>query len=149
VAVTSPLAARAQQDRPRLVGVVAGYSEAEMRAPLTAFRSKLNQLGWTEGRNLAIDARLAAGDYRRMTAEAGTLVSRNPDVIVTQGTPGLTAVRQHTTSVPVVFTLVADPARAGLIEVWRDPADTQRASPTLSSLSVENGWSFSERLTLV
>ena len=116
-----PVAARAQHDRQRLVGVVAGYSEAEMRAPLTAFRSKLNQLGWTEGRNLAIDARLGAGDYRRMTAEAGTLVSRNPDVIVAQGTPGLTAVRQHTTSVPVVFTLVADPARAGLIESLARP----------------------------
>ena len=114
-----PVAARAQHDRQRLVGVVAGYSEAEMRAPLTAFRSKLNQLGWTEGRNLAIDARLGAGDYRRMTAEAGTLVSRNPDDA--RGHPGLTAVRQHTTSVPVVFTLVADPARAGLIESLARP----------------------------
>jgi putative ABC transport system substrate-binding protein len=64
-----PVAAWAQRDSQRLVGVVSGYSEAEMRAPLTAFRSKLNQLGWTEGRNLAIDARLATGDYRRMTAE--------------------------------------------------------------------------------
>ena len=70
-----PVAAWAERDRQRLVGVVTGYSEAEMRAPLTAFRSKLNQLGWTEGRNLAIDARLATGDYRRMTAEAGTLSS--------------------------------------------------------------------------
>jgi putative tryptophan/tyrosine transport system substrate-binding protein len=117
-----PLAARAQQqDRQRLVGVVAGFSEAEMRPLLTAFRSKLNQLGWTEGRNLAIDARLGAGDYQRMTAEAGTLISRNPDVVVTMGTPGLTAVRQHTHSVPVVFTLVADPVRAGLIESLARP----------------------------
>jgi len=103
------------------VGVVAGFSEAEMHSPLTAFRSKLNQLGWTEGRNLAIDARLGAGDYQRMTAEAGMLVNRNPDVIVTMGTPGLTAVRQHTHSVPVVFTLVADPVRGGLIESLARP----------------------------
>jgi putative tryptophan/tyrosine transport system substrate-binding protein len=121
-AVACPLAARAQQqDRQRLVGVVAGFSEAEMRPLLTAFRSKLNQLGWTEGRNLAIDARLSAGDYQRMTAEAGTLISRNPDVVVTMGTPGLTAVRQHTHSVPVVFTLVADPVRTGLIESLARP----------------------------
>jgi hypothetical protein len=93
VAAAWPFAARAQeQDRQRLVGVVAGFSEAEMRPLLTAFRSKLNQLGWTEGRNLAIDARLGAGDYQRMTAEAGTLISRNPDVVVTMGTPGLTAI---------------------------------------------------------
>jgi putative ABC transport system substrate-binding protein len=117
-----PLAARAQeQDRQRLVGVVAGFSEAEMRPLLTAFRSKLNQLGWMEGRNLAIDARLGAGDYQRMTAEAGTLISRNPDVVVTMGTPGLTAVRQHTHSVPVVFTLVADPVHTGLIESLARP----------------------------
>ena len=100
-----PLAARAQQDRQRLVGVVAGFSESEMRPQLTALRSKLSQLGWTEGRNLEIDTRLGAGDFQRMTVEAGSLVSRNPDVIVTMGTPGLNAVRHHTKSVPVVFQL--------------------------------------------
>jgi putative tryptophan/tyrosine transport system substrate-binding protein len=122
VAAAWPFAARAQeQNRQRLVGVVAGFSEAEMRPLLTAFRSKLNQLGWTEGHNLAIDARLGAGDYQRMTAEAGTLISRNPDVVVTMGTHGLTAVRQHTHSVPVVFTLVADPVRTGLIESLARP----------------------------
>jgi len=42
-------------------GVVAGFSESEMRPPLMAFRSKLSQLGWSEGRNLAVDARLGAG----------------------------------------------------------------------------------------
>ena len=112
-----PFAAEAQQgDRPRLVGVVAGFSEAEMRAPLTAFRSKLKELGWAEGRNLIIDARLGSGDYQRMTSDAGKLVSRSPDIVVTLGTPGLNAVRQHSRSVPVVFTMVADPVRTGLIE---------------------------------
>ena len=117
-----PLGAEAQQgDRPRLVGVVAGFSEAEMRAPLTAFRSKLNELGWAEGRNLIIDARLGFGDYQRMTSEAGKLVSRSPDIVVTLGTPGLNAVRQHSRSVPVVFTMVADPVRTGLIESLARP----------------------------
>jgi putative ABC transport system substrate-binding protein len=106
-----PLAARAQQpaERLRLVGVVAGFSELDMHPSITAFRTKLDQLGWTEGRNLAVDARLGAGDYQRMTAEAGSLISRSPDVILAQGTPGLTAVRQHSVSVPVVFFGVADP----------------------------------------
>jgi putative ABC transport system substrate-binding protein len=116
-----PLAARAQRDRPRLVGVVAGFSETEMHPQLTALRSKLGQLGWTEGRNLEIDARLGAGNYQRMTVEAGSLVSRNPDVIVTMGTPGLNAVRHHTKTVPVVFTMVADPARLGLVESLARP----------------------------
>jgi putative tryptophan/tyrosine transport system substrate-binding protein len=120
-AVAWPVGARGQHDRRRLVGVVAGFSEAEMQPQLTALRSKLGQLGWTEGRNLEIDARLGAGDYQQMTAEAGSLVSRNPDVIVTMGTPGLNAVRHHTKTVPVVFTLVADPARLGLIESLARP----------------------------
>ena len=80
-----PLAARAQQDKKRIVGVVSGFSEIEMRAPLSALRSKLGQLGWAEGRNIEIDTRLGDGDYPQMTVTTGALVSRNPDVIVTMG----------------------------------------------------------------
>jgi hypothetical protein len=47
----------------------------------TAFRDKLKELGWTEGRNLSIDARLGRGDYKRMTADAGSLIGLKPDVI--------------------------------------------------------------------
>jgi len=120
-------------DRQRLVAVVAGFSEEEMHSPLTAFRSKLHQLGWTEGRNLAIDARLGAGDYQRMTAEARMLVNRTPDVIVTMGTPDLTAVRQHTHSVASWraatglsaihdFDRALTPALCGhVIGLWRAP----------------------------
>src|SRR5215831_4081531 len=116
-----PLATRAQQDTLRLVGVLAGFSEDEMRPLLAAFRSRMSQLGWIEGRNLAIDLRLGAGDHRRTTAEARALVGRKPDVILAMGTPGLTAVRQHSDSVPVVFTLVADPVSTGMIESLARP----------------------------
>jgi putative tryptophan/tyrosine transport system substrate-binding protein len=121
-ALAWPLAARAElAGTRRLVGVVAGFAEADMRLPMMAFRSKLTELGWVEGRNLAIDALPGAGDYERMTAAAGLLVSRNPDVIVTIGTPALAAVRQHTLSIPVVFAVVADPVRAGIIESLARP----------------------------
>src|SRR5215831_2782213 len=116
-----PLATRAQQDTLRLVGVLAGFSEDEMRPLLAAFRSRMSQLGWIEGRSLAIDLRLGAGDHRRTTAEARALVGRKPDVILAMGTPGLTAVRQHSDSVPVVFTLVADPVSTGMIESLARP----------------------------
>jgi ABC-type uncharacterized transport system substrate-binding protein len=121
-AATWPLAARAQQgERQRLVGIVAGFSEGEMEPLLTAFRDKLKELGWTEGRNLSIDARLGRGDFKRMTADAGSLVGLKPDVIIAQGTPGLNAVREHSRAVPVVFVLVADPVRMGLIESLARP----------------------------
>jgi putative ABC transport system substrate-binding protein len=111
-----PLAALAQQGTLRLVGVLAGFSEDEMWPLLAAFRSRMNQLGW-----LAIDVRLSTGDHQQTIAEAGMLVSRNPDVILAMGTPGLTAVRQHSYSVPVVFTLVGDPVRTGMIESLARP----------------------------
>lgn len=118
-AATWPLTART--DQLRLIGVLSGFSEEEMRPVLDAFRSRLNELGWIEGRNITIDARLGAGDYARLAEDAGTLVGRKPDVIVAMGTPGLTAIRQHTHSVSVVFALVADPVSAGLVESLARP----------------------------
>jgi putative tryptophan/tyrosine transport system substrate-binding protein len=112
-----PSAVRGQQTaRRRIVGVVAGFSAAEMRPLLAAFRGKLSELGWAEGDNLSIDTRLGAGDFKRMTDDTAGLITLKPDVILAQGTPGLTAVRHYTQSVPVVFILVADPVQMGLIK---------------------------------
>jgi putative ABC transport system substrate-binding protein len=121
-AVTWPVAARAQQgERLRLVGIVAGFAETEFLPLLTAFRDKLKELGWIEGRNLSIEVRLGRGDFKRMTDDAGPLIALKPDVILAQGTPGLAAVREHSRTVPVVFVLVADPVRMGLIESLARP----------------------------
>ena len=119
--VVAARSTRAAGDRIRQVGIVAGFAEPEMRPLLKALRDKLKELGWTEGRNLSINARLSRGDYKRMTDDASLLIGLNPDVIVAQGTPGLTAVREHSRSVPVVFVLVADPVRMGLIESLARP----------------------------
>jgi putative ABC transport system substrate-binding protein len=63
-AVAWPLVAGAQQrERLRLVGVLAAFSDDEMRPMLSAFRSRMSQLGWIEGRNLAIDVRIGAADH--------------------------------------------------------------------------------------
>jgi len=117
-----PVAVRAQQnERTRLVGIVAAFTEAEFLPLLAVFRDKMRELGWVEGRNLAIDVRLGRGDFKRMSDDAGELIARKPDVILAQGTPGLTAVREHGGTVPVVFVLVADPVRLGLIESLARP----------------------------
>jgi putative tryptophan/tyrosine transport system substrate-binding protein len=121
-AATWPLGVRAQQpQRLRLVGVVTGFSDAEIRRPMTAFREKLHALGWSEGSNVRIDLRTTDGDYKRMGEEARTLITETVDVIVTTGTPGLVGVRQHTRTVPVVFALVADPIRQGLVDSLARP----------------------------
>ncbi len=84
-------------------------------------REKLRQLGWTDGRNIAIETRTTSGNFPRLGDEAKLLIARNVSVIVAMGTPGLQAVQQHTRTVPVVFTLVADPVRLGLIESLSGP----------------------------
>ena len=121
IPLTRPLVTFAQQAGKRLVGIVAGFSPSEMEPLLTAFRDQLDKLGWAEGRNLTLDVRLGAGDFKRMTDNTAGLIALKPDVILAQGTPGLTAVRHYTRSLPVVFLLVADPVKMGLIESLAHP----------------------------
>ncbi len=121
-AVTAwPLAIRAQKpERRRLIGVVAGMSDTEMRPLIDAFREKLKTLGWKDD-NITIDVRLGSGDFKRMTEEARRLIRRSPDVILVQGSPALAAVRHYSQSAPVVFVMIADPVRLGLIESLAHP----------------------------
>ena len=95
-----PLAARGQQGgRPKLVGLVSGFSDADFTPLATAFRLKLRQLGWTEGRDIDIETRTSSGDLKQLAEEANRLIARNVSVIVAMGTPGLHAVQQHTRNV--------------------------------------------------
>jgi putative tryptophan/tyrosine transport system substrate-binding protein len=120
-----PFAAGAQQsNKMRRIGVLTALSDSEMRPILTAFREKLKELGWIEGVNLIIDVRATAGDERQLTGSAGILIGLRPDVILAQGTPGVTAVRQNDKNVSVVFVLVADPVNAGLIDSLEHPGGT-------------------------
>ena len=80
-----PIAAHAQQpDKVRRVGVLISGAEtdAEYQARLAAFRERLQQLGWTEGRNVRFDYRWAAGIIERMRAYASELARLTPDVIL-------------------------------------------------------------------
>ena len=121
-AMMPPPTVRAQETkRVRLVGVVTGFSAAEMRRPLRAFREKLRTLGWSEASNVRIEARTTDGDYGLLGDHARALIDQSVDVIVAMGTPGLTAVRQHTRTVPVVFVLVIDPVAQGLVESLARP----------------------------
>jgi putative ABC transport system substrate-binding protein len=125
VAAGLPLAARAQQsNKMRRIGVLTALSDSEMRPILTTFREKLKELGWIEGVNLIIDVRATAGDERQLTGSAGILIGRRPDVILAQGIPGVTAVRQNDKNVSVVFVLVADPVNAGFIDSLAHPGGT-------------------------
>jgi putative ABC transport system substrate-binding protein len=117
-----PAFAIAQQDnRKRLVGLIAAFNDKEMMPLVAAFRARMQELGWNEGQNIVFDVRATSGDYARLDREAGSLVSASADVIVAQGTPGLTAAKKSTRTIPVVFTQVADPVGQRLIDSLARP----------------------------
>jgi putative tryptophan/tyrosine transport system substrate-binding protein len=111
-----PLAARGQQ--PRRIGVLtAAYSQAdrEGQARVAAFLNAFQKLGWTDGRNIRIDYRWGAGDGERMRVFAQELVHLGPDVILVQGNPALSKLRQLTSTIPMVFTEVGDAVESGFV----------------------------------
>jgi putative tryptophan/tyrosine transport system substrate-binding protein len=110
-----PIAARAQQpERMRRVGVLMGLAadDPEAQNRIAAFEQSLQQLGWTNGRNLQIDYRRGAAVTQKYVAE---LVALAPDVILASGGTVLGALLQATRTVPIVFTQTADPVAAGFV----------------------------------
>jgi putative ABC transport system substrate-binding protein len=118
-----PLAARAQQgERVRRIGVLMHLAadDPEGQARFTAFLQGLQQLGWTDGRNVRIDTRWGTNnaDRGRYAAE---LIALTPEVILASTTPSMVALQQSTRTVPVVFVNVADPVGAGFVESLARP----------------------------
>ena len=119
-----PLTARAQQvERVRHIGALmnAAENDPEQQARLAAFRQGLQQLGWTEGHNVRIDYRFAAGKRENHSKYAAELVALAPDVILTSGSASMPPLLQATRSVPIVFALVADPVGAGFVDSLARP----------------------------
>ena len=120
-AATWPIVARAQQpQRMRSVGVLLG-STAPDRPDVAAFLAALQQLGWSEGRNLRIDYRWGRGNAADTRQYAQELVALAPDVLMVSGASSLTPLLQATRTLPIVFTSVADPVGAGFVESLSRP----------------------------
>jgi ABC-type uncharacterized transport system substrate-binding protein len=110
-----PLAARGQQgERIRRIGVLITYAD-DLQIRVSAFQQTLQQLGWTDGRNIRIDYRWTAGAADEVRRLAKELVRLDPDVIVGQTTPSVRALGQESHTIPIVFIQVTDPVRAGFI----------------------------------
>ena len=111
-----PLAARAQQgERMRRVGVLIPLAadDPQSQRRLTAFVQGLQELGWTDGRNIRIETRWTAGDTDRMRRHAAELVALAPDVILASGGTVVGALLEASRATPIVFTLTVDPVGAG------------------------------------
>jgi putative ABC transport system substrate-binding protein len=96
------------------VGILASSTEAAFAANVSVFRSALRELGWVEGRNLALEVRYADA-YQRLPVLAAELVRLNVDVIFAMGSPATRAAKQTTATVPIVFETLGDAVSTGLV----------------------------------
>jgi ABC-type uncharacterized transport system substrate-binding protein len=123
--LASPLAALAQSDRVRRIAIMntTAENDPESQARMSSFRRGLQDLGWTESRNLRIDYRWGAGDLTRAQAIANELLTLRPELIVANGSAALSALHQKT-GIPVVFVVVVDPVGGGFVQSLARPGGT-------------------------
>jgi putative ABC transport system substrate-binding protein len=119
-----PLVARAQQpERKARIGVLMGIGERDPEAQprVEALEQGFLDLGWVKGQNLELDYRWTAGDLDRAQRFAKEIVELKPDLIVVHSTPAVKALRQLTTTIPMVFVLIADPIGSGFVQNLSHP----------------------------
>jgi putative ABC transport system substrate-binding protein len=122
-AVARPLTAYAQKPDGVRLGILMPFATTDPSSKLdvAALVSQLQELGWTEGRNLRIDYRWAAGNAERMQASAKELVAQQPDVIFCRSTPVTAALLTQTRTIPIVFAMVSDPVGERFVESLARP----------------------------
>ena len=124
-AVAWPLAARAQQpEKMRRIAVLSNAvaDSPDDQARLAVFRTSLEQLGWSDGRNVRIDYRWSAGEPERIRRNVAELVALAPDVVLCSGgTVAIATLQRAAPNVPIVFTGIYDPVGSGLVESLAHP----------------------------
>ena len=118
-----PKTVNAQSDRIRRIGVMLNLApdDPETKIRLAAFLQRLQELGWTEGRNLKIEYRWGMGNLDRHRTNAVELVALAPDVIFVHGSTIMGPLQRATRTVPIVFVSVSDPVAGGFVESLARP----------------------------
>ena len=144
VTLAWPLGARAQQP-PKLptIGFLGLSTLSAQRETTDAFVQRLRELGWTEGRTVAIEYRWAEGNTERSAAITKEFVRLEVDVVVTQGTSIVLAAKQVTSDIPIVFASAGDPLGNGLV------ANLARPGGNVTGLSSQSSDSVGKRFELL
>ena len=119
IAAAGPL--RAQQKAMPVIGCLYNLSPGPAAPAVAAFRQGLNETGWVEGQNAAIENRFSEGRNDRLPALAADLVGRKVDVILAAGDPAAFAAKNATSTIPIIFSFGRDPVRSGLIASFARP----------------------------
>jgi putative ABC transport system substrate-binding protein len=128
-----PFAAQAQQPAAPVIGVLNAISSM---GRVRAFYRGLNDGGYVEGRNVAIEYRSAGGEYERLPALAADLVNRRVAVIAALGAPAALAAKAATSAIPIVFEVGADPVEVGLLASLSRPGGNMTG---VANLNLEVG----------
>jgi putative ABC transport system substrate-binding protein len=132
-AVAWPFALRAQQKAMPVIGFLIINSPDYMAPSLPAYREGLNETGYVEGQNLAIEYRYAEGSYDRLPGLAADLVSRKVDLIIAQAPPSARAAKNATSTIPIVFSVGSDPVAEGLVASLARPGGNPTGVSFLAS----------------
>ena len=119
-----PITTYAQQrdGQPRIGVLMTSLADSpEGQARIAAFLQGLQQLGWTDGRNIQIDVRWSGGNDAKMRKNAAELVALAPEIIVASGSAGMGPLMQISGTVPIVFLIVPDPVGAGYVKSLARP----------------------------
>ena len=132
-----PHAANAQQPgKVQTIGFLGTTTPTIWSANVAAFLERLRELGWIDGRNIAIEYRWTGGRDDRYAELAAELAQRKVDIIVTAGTTAVLAVKKETTTIPIVFAAAGDPVRTGLVSSLARPGSNVTG---LSNLQTDLG----------
>jgi putative ABC transport system substrate-binding protein len=116
-----PVAARGQQLREPIIGVLRNSSQSDAAFRMAAFGQGLNELGFMEGRNVTIEYRYADSKYERLPALALELIQRRVSVLFASGNASAFAAKRATSNIPVVFAVGNDPVQMGLVDILSRP----------------------------
>jgi ABC-type uncharacterized transport system substrate-binding protein len=142
-AVWSRAAPAEQAARLPTIGFLGSGAAADQGLPHAAFIRRLHELGWIEGRDLAIQYRWAEGSSDRAARFAAEFVHLNVDVIVTYANPMVLAAKHATSRIPIIFAAAADPLGTGLV------ASLARPGGNITGLSIQHTDLASKRLELL